>query len=332
MKERFSLFAKIWSTTPIAEIGVEEMYEIVKSDALKPYTDMVRSAETKEEKDKAKGHLPNVTLNGVFKKRGNANLEDYSGLTCLDFDHIPEDSFTHIKECLRNWAQTLFLFTSPSGDGLKLVIRHSLEDPAMHWNLYGHITKQFKEEFGCEWIDTCTKDIQRSTYLCYDPGCFYNPDAEIYPYEYDAEIVQQKTISNVSQAKKEVHESPMTPEMQTMNDAFQVEWKDKSLINYIDKHQWSAFPEDYQEGNRNNSLMKKAGQLYRCGVEFECAVEKLVHLYSHTFSDYPEQEVRDRVEYIYKHSDVHDFGLERMWWFSKKNGAKKRQVSSASPV
>jgi len=324
MREKFSLFQNIWQTTPVAEIGVEEMVQIVKSDTLKPYTDRVCHAKTKEEKDKAKGCLPNVTLNGIFSKRGNAYLTEYSGITCLDFDHIPLDSWGYTRKCLREWAWTLFLFTSPSGDGMKVGIRHNLEDPNLHWNLYGHLTKQFREEFGCEWVDMCTKDIQRGTYLPYDPDCFFNPNALVYPYEFDPTIEQKNTTKQKdNQAPCTINDSPMTPEMLALNEQFQAEWKDKSLVNYIDKHQWSAFPEDYHDGNRNNSILKKAGQLYRCGVSYECALEKLIHLYSHTFSDYPEQEVISRVEYIYNQGS-NDFGVDRQIWLDKREEGMKQ--------
>lgn len=314
--EKFSLFKDIWSKTPVGSITIQEMYAIITSDVLKPYTDMVRSAQSKEEKDDAKKRLSNATINSVFSNRGNEYLLEYSGLTCLDFDHIPVENMEYIKGCLMDWPHTVMLFTSPSGDGLKLVIRHDLIDPTLHWNMYGQLIRLFNETFNCPYVDVCTKDIQRPTYLPFDPDCYLNINAQTWHFEFDSTIAQ--TASSKTTATKIQSNGFITPkEMEAKNAAFQSEWSDKSLVNYIDKHQWSAFPEDYQEGHRNNSILKKAGQLYRCGVSYDVAVDKLVHLYSEVFSTMPKTEVISKVNYIYKqHHD--DFGIERQGWLNKK--------------
>lgn len=320
--ENFSLFKDIWSKTPVGSITLEQMHKIITSNTLKPYIDKVRSTKSKEEKDNAKMLLPNVTLNGVFSKRGNTNIIEYSGLTCLDFDHIPLGLMQFYKDSLINWPYTVMLFTSPSGDGLKLVIRHDLTDHTLHWNMYGQLTRMFKDNFGCPYVDTCTKDLQRPTYLTYDPDCCLNPNAQTWHFEFDPTISQ--TGSNKTTTVNIQSNGFITPkEVEDKNAAFQSEWSDKSLVNYIDKHQWSGFPEDYQEGHRNDSILKKAGQLYRCGVSYDVAVDKLVHLYSEVFSTMPKEEVISKVSHIYSQQN-NNFGCDRQKWIDKKNANIKR--------
>lgn len=313
MKERFTLFRNIWGTGQGDAVGIDDVILIVTSQAMKDMTDYVRGdARLYAERKKM---LPNITVNGIFSQRNDDCLMDYSGVVCIDFDHIPVPELPWMKDCLRRWPHTLFLFTSPSGEGLKLFIRHDLTDPSLHQNLYLQIVRTFREEWGCRYVDGCTKDLSRATFLSYDPDCFHNPGATPLRYVYDPGI--QATPVEHSQAAK--RNSPMTPGMITRNMECQASWSDKALVGYIDRHEWNAFRTDYQEGHRNNSILRKAGQLFRCGVHYDVALAKLTHLYCEAFSDMLPSEVEPRVHYIYSTSDEADFGCQRMMWLAKRN-------------
>jgi hypothetical protein len=111
----------------------------------------------------------------------------------------------------------------------------------------------------------------------------------------------------------------MTPAMIAKNAQYQASWADKTLVGYIDKHQWDGFREDYQEGHRNDSILRKAGQLFRCGVHYDVALAKLIHLYSEVFSDMPPSDVESRVHYIYSTAPEEDYGCQRQEWKRKRD-------------
>ena len=69
-----------------------------------------------------KADLDYVTFSGTFAPtRLVGNLKQHSGLICLDFDHVANLWETRLQ--LQADPQTLVLFTSPSGTGLKLIVK-----------------------------------------------------------------------------------------------------------------------------------------------------------------------------------------------------------------
>ena len=298
-------------------IGIADVIQIITDPVMKGIIDDVR--ESPELYQQRKMGLPYITVNGVFAERNENGLLEYSGVTCIDFDHIPNDEMTWMKDCLRKWPYTFFLFTSPSGEGLKLFIKHDLNDPSLHNNMYMQMLTTFRDEWGCQYVDTNPKDLSRATFLTYDPDYFWNPDALSWHFVYDPSVHEtvQHGSGGTGQAVK--RDSPMTPGMIAKNSAYQTSWADITLVRYIDKHQWDAFREDYKEGHRNDSILRKAGLLFRCGVHYDVALEKLIHLYSEAFSDMPPSEVESRVHYIYSMVPEGDYGCKRHEWLAKRN-------------
>ncbi len=319
MKEQFSLFKNIKETKNGDVVGITDVIQIITSPVMQRMTDYVREFPEPKIYYERKLLLPNITANGIFIKRDNNSLQEYSGVTCIDIDHIPSNEITQMKDCLRNWPYTYFLFTSPSAKGLKLFIRHDLEDPGLHDNMYAQLVRTFGDEWGCQNVDKHTIDLSRATFLSYDPDFYWNPKALSWHFEYDPNIRKKARKSNGCMSQTVNRDCPMTTAMIAKNASFQESWADKTLVGYIDKHQWDGFREDYQEGHRNDSILHKAGQLFRCGVHYDVALAKLTHLYSKAFSDMPPEEVESRVHYVYSTAPEEDYGCQRQEWKRKRD-------------
>ncbi len=317
MKEQFTLFKNIWETEKGDVVGITDVIQVITSPAMQRIIAYVR--ESPEHYKDRKLCLPNITANGIFRERDDGRLLEYSGVTCIDFDHIPANEIAHMKDCLRNWPYTYFLFTSPSAEGLKLFIRHDLEDPGLHDNMYGQLLRTFIDEWGYQYVDKQPKNLSRATFLSYDPDYYWNPKALSWHFEYDPSIRVTARQSNVCGSQMVNRDSPMTTDMIAKNALYQESWADKTLVGYIDKHQWDGFREDYQEGHRNDSILHKAGQLFRCGVHYDVALAKLTHLYSKAFSNMPPEEVESRVHYIYSTAPEEVYGCQRQEWKRKRD-------------
>ena len=314
----FSIFTNIRSVVPYAAVGIEDIIPIMQSEQLRLMTESVRTANTSEEKQERKGLLPYITVNGVFSQRNNASLVEYSGLTAVDFDHIPNEDMSNVKKVLGNDPHTLFGFVSPSGNGLKVIIRHDNTAPALHDLLYPQFIRYYQVQLGIPYVDTSVKDVARATYLAYDPEPYYNPHALI--FHLDASLAEPVRDSRrpASSNNQTVPKGtvPMTNMMREKNRLYQMTWKDKTLMDYIQRHQWNRFPEDFEEGNRNNSLLRKARQLCLCGVDYSLALEKLLILY--TRAGMIEYEVEERVRYAYL-TNQEQFGVERSIWEQRRS-------------
>lgn len=313
----FSIFTNIRTVVPYAAVSIENIIPIMQSEQLRLLTERVRTASTPEEKQERKGLLPYITVNGIFSQRNNASLVEYSGLTAVDFDHIPDEDMSNVKKVLGNDPHSLFGFVSPSGNGLKVIIRHDNTSPALHDLLYPQFIYYYRELLGIPYVDTSVKDVVRATYLAYDPEPYYNPHALI--FHLDASLVEPVRDSRrpASSNNQTVPKGtvPMTNMMREKNRLYQMTWRDKTLMDYIQRHQWNRFPEDFEEGNRNNSLLRKARQLCLCGVDFNLALEKLLILY--TRAGMIECEVEERVRYAYI-TNQELFGTERSAWEQRR--------------
>jgi hypothetical protein len=111
-------------------------------------------------------------FSGTFTTRGDKNLIEHSGFMILDFDHIQD--VTELKdELISNLDfETVLAFISPSGDGLKWLVKIdlSLED---HKNWFLAIANYIKTTYQLE-VDKSGKDVSRCCFLPFDPDCYIN--------------------------------------------------------------------------------------------------------------------------------------------------------------
>lgn len=128
---------------------------------------------------KAKVALPYVIFGGVFHRRAKDGLVQASGLGALDYDHYPDAQGLRDKlvadEAIRDVLAMVFV--SPSGQGLKVVVRIPEDAPDYTAGL------KAVHEFLCRrhpvlalGFDQATLDISRASFLGDDPGAWIHPD------------------------------------------------------------------------------------------------------------------------------------------------------------
>lgn len=125
-----------------------------------------------------KGSLAAITFSGsFFPVRSSSNIQNYSGYIILDIDHCGE-SLEVYKSLLKNDRYVHAIWISPSGDGLKFLIRTEMS-VSNHKNTYRSVVKYFNELYNLD-IDTSGSDLARLCYVSYDPDLFINQEAELY--------------------------------------------------------------------------------------------------------------------------------------------------------
>lgn len=169
---KVTLFNKLTDTKTHQHWPVDKILEgIKKGGELKPLFDKIRSTEDKEERNELKKTLPLVCFGGVFTERRAAALKDYSKIICMDFDGLG-DRLGEVRDLLKEDAHTMAVFLSPSGDGVKALIKVASD------NHLGHALALLKE-----WPDAdanAIKDVSRACFVSYDPDLYYNPKSETY--------------------------------------------------------------------------------------------------------------------------------------------------------
>lgn len=170
----FSFFINgIFDTEPLKEITLEEFLELIKQE--NPLIEKIRIEPNKKKRDLLKRGLSYVTFAGTFIRRRKENLIKSSGYACLDFDEI--ENLQDAKKKLSEDKFSHCVFISPSGNGLKLIVKipevKSDNEYKKYWN-------SISKHFSLLETDEANKDISRACYLSIDKEPYFNKNSEVY--------------------------------------------------------------------------------------------------------------------------------------------------------
>ena len=173
---KFSFFkAPIQNTKSHKSITIKDAYNYIVGHYAKEKTETLRSFDDKKRARLYKSaNFDYVTFCGEFDIRSNNSVKSVSGLLCIDFDHVAELEVLFSKLLNDEYFNTVLLFRSPSGDGLKWVIEIPPSD-LPHPDFFRAIENYIFKVYGIK-IDGSGKDISRACFLCHDPNAYINPN------------------------------------------------------------------------------------------------------------------------------------------------------------
>lgn len=156
--------------------------EIRSNGDLKNRIEFIRSLPTKPERDNIKKKLPYFV---AALLRGYKNKESFQSAEILifDLDHLREYEFDTIRKSLEEWKYSSVVFTSPSGKGLKLIVRvnRTIIDINLYYRVYKEISDVINAEFNIR-LDPQTCDPARACFLSSDEYIYVNEDASAFEY------------------------------------------------------------------------------------------------------------------------------------------------------
>lgn len=173
MRHSFSFFERITIVQSKTKIGIVELDKIIKNDEMKASIEALRAEKDSKLNQILKSNLPLVTFSGEFNERRKSKLIKHSGLICLDVDKIP--NVNEVKDQLKEMDFVHYMFVSPSGNGLKIVIKINATNEEEHLRYFEGLRHYF-QSLGIE-IDKACKDVSRGCFLSYDPTAFYNKES-----------------------------------------------------------------------------------------------------------------------------------------------------------
>lgn len=304
-----SVYDNIFDVTSFSAKDIDHILTLIKYGypELVSQITAIRNMTSHQEQNEAKKNLPVFCCNGTFHRRNNASLLQYSSFIAIDFDGFSSnDELIAYKEHLKTYPFVYAVFVSPSGMGLKAIVQHNNTNPAHHYNLFVQLHRIFG--LSNTNFDSVVSDIARGTYFSYDPDLWQNLCCRPFDFVYDLGIGDKK--NKVASGEKSVTTASYQYETsdadRLMNGIFQGTMTDKQVINYMNNHFWKKQKEDYQEGNRQSSLLRKAAQLCKYGVLYENALKELKFRYC--YAGLSEEEVTGKVTYCYSSNS---FGSKR---------------------
>ncbi len=295
----FSFFSKpIAVLKPLKVINLRELHEIIISDKYKAITEQARRINdiAKYRRFKAK-EFDYVTFNGTFTNRADNDLIEASGLFVIDIDHIGEN-LQAIFERLKNDADITpkLILVSPSGDGLKIVVRidkslikvDGSKRMGIFWdaaNMYfsRHYSDLITPNEKGDFIDGACKDVSRACFICHD--------ANSYLRESEGKVIDQEFIDNYIALPKD--DSP-TRKRERKTDNKKVSPK-TSISDLAKKHLLTS-------DNHTPQLLSFVGACKSIGIAKE-TINNYITNFCHIAPDSSKadpQEVEKMIDDIYK--------------------------------
>ena len=168
------------------EIDLQEFLETVKAppDDLAQKIHAIRSEQDAAKRGAIKDTLPAVSISANFPdKRHAKSAHTVTSLIQIDIDKVNDPEQLKTQICAD--PHTLACFVSPSGNGVKAIVRTDasakvdgaqLDKLNEHKSIYAIAQRYYKQHFNVQ-IDTQCSDISRVMYYSYDPEIYINLDA-----------------------------------------------------------------------------------------------------------------------------------------------------------
>jgi hypothetical protein len=191
-----TIFKTIKKTDQPFYVDVEKIVERIRDGSSQDLVREIRAESHKEKINELKQSLPAICFSGKFSKRNDASILEHSGLICLDFDGYDSDKLLlQQKEVLTNDRYTYSVFISPSGRGLKVLVKIPPEIDN-HKKFFNSLEKHYNSPY----FDVTCKNISRVCYESYDPLIYVNEQSSIFntviEQEYQ-EVVKHKDAQTI---------------------------------------------------------------------------------------------------------------------------------------
>lgn len=276
---------------------IATILEEIKTGKYKPGIIYLRKSlsEKKEEAyNKAKKSLPAFTPSGKFV--GGRKLEfltEYSKFIILDIDKLSTTELQKSKSIAAQSEFTYACFISPSGNGLKILIK--IDTPKTeHKETFLKVQDYYENILKLE-IDKSGKDLTRL--------CFYSWDENLYLNENASTFV---TSSAVEMPLIETQPEPKTKNPEPLLDYDAIY---NHCVNFTEKKV------QFVNGSRNVFVHQLACNLNRKGVPLNEALGYILSDFG-----YDEKEVTQAVNSAY--GNIHEFGKNEK--FEQPNKTKKK--------
>lgn len=272
MTTNVTIFQNIKDTSAPFFRPVDSILNRIREGASKELVKKIRNEKRKPERQEMKKMLPAICFSGTFNKRNDASLLEHSGIICLDFDgYEKQKDLLSDKESLSKDKYVYSVFISPSGNGLKVLVKIPA-DPENHINYFNSLQSHFNSPY----FDKATKNISRVCYESYDPLIYINNNSFIWDKIEEAsynEVIKYRDVPTI----------PITDE--------------NKIVDILVKWWTKKYP--MIEGQRNQNAFVLAMAFNDFGVNKSLAGYVLNQ---YATADFTESEIIRTIESAYQHT------------------------------
>ncbi len=172
---------------PLGKVPVKTVFDSIRNP--KPHiTSLLSQLRVVRQLDpsqytKIKAQLPYIVCAMFDPPARRTENFAYTQYFIIDIDHISAKGIVleDIRKKLENDPRTMLCFTSPGGDGLKIMMKLSerCHDAGLYKTFYKMFVIKFSRQYGLDQIvDTRTCDVARACFISADSHAFFNPNPE----------------------------------------------------------------------------------------------------------------------------------------------------------
>ena len=180
-----NVFRNAYATVPCETITIDKAFGRIKSGYYATQIAGARRIFAKGDRKRysaTKCGLEAFIFQGIFDQRNKESLSQHSGCATLDYDHVGENTAELFTQVCR-LPYVLSAFLSPSGEGVKVVVRipivpHAAEYERIYLALLDDLASKI-EMFAVN-RDKGTKDVSRLCFVSHDPMLYSNPEASTF--------------------------------------------------------------------------------------------------------------------------------------------------------
>lgn len=270
MPEKFSVFRDLLNTKQGHVKTMPWVVERIRQGHHKDLITRIRALPEKSDRDELKKGLTSICFSGVFRKREDKSLVEHSGYMVADFDHV--EDLPALRDTLLGDPYTCLLFLSPSGDGLKLVVKVP-PNAKEHTGRFLALMEYFQRED----FDRKNGNLSRVCYESWDPDVYYNPDSQVF-----TDRIEHQVYDFAHDRPRVVLHSP-----------------DRIIANLM---KWAERKHPITEGQRNSNVFKLASAMNRCGVA-KMTADSFLAQYAQ--DGFPASEIAAIVNSAYRDTSIH---------------------------
>lgn len=147
---------------------VDKMLSRIKQCKIQKQIDELRNEQDKKKRTDLKKKLPCILWSGKFTERADKKIVEHSGFCVLDFDSV--ENLPEFKKSMAAYDFVYSAFISPSGDGLKVLVRIPA-NMAKHRGYYRGLRNVFLT------LDSTSINESRICYESIDSEIYINTNA-----------------------------------------------------------------------------------------------------------------------------------------------------------
>jgi len=267
-----TVFKDLYSLNSPNYVDIDYVLQRIQEEVCSELVSKIREEKDKSNRNILKKKLPCVLFSGEFSSRSDDALVQHSGFICLDFDGFEDSqSLDDYRDYVQESKYTYSVFISPSGDGLKVIVKIPKE-PENHRAYFNGLKEHYKSK---HFDESCVNE-SRICFMSSDSNIFINKDSE--------EFTEKAKI-------KEYVQKPSTSNIAIQDDDRVV----KGLLK------WWEDKYGMVEGERNRNVFILSMALNEFGIS-EMEAKRVCMQFAHQGFD--EEEIKSCVESAYRKSHL----------------------------